>query len=123
MAKVVRSEDCGNSPKNALVEALAIALALADVAEVRARVTDDVERAHAGGETVRGKDALAAAVRAGQRRVAKLTIDQVCTHGRAGAVNGTIEYRSGATIEFCQVFTFANTKGTAVSRITSYQIG
>jgi hypothetical protein len=45
------------------------------------------------------------------------------SHGRAGAVNGTLELNNEEVIEFCHVFEFTNAKGTSVGQVTSYIIG
>lgn len=50
-----------------------------------------------------------------------LTIEHVITHGRSGAVNGVIEFRDKKRA-FCNVYDFANTRGTLVKAVTSYSI-
>lgn len=123
MTKIIRSADCGNSPKNQFAEALAIALATGDARAVRRGVTEDVEWHIAGGPAIQGKEALLQAVQ--QRRseaIAGVTIHHVVTHGKAGAVNGTLEARGGEAAEFCDVYDFASAKGDRVRRITSYRI-
>jgi hypothetical protein len=55
-------------------------------------------------------------------KVAELTIQNVVTHGKAGAVNGIRKLTNGKTVGFCDVYEFGNTKGTLVKEITTYQI-
>ena len=52
---------------------------------------------------------------------AALTIDHVVTHGRAGAVDGSLTF-AGRAARFCDVFDFSNAKGSSVSRIISYRV-
>lgn len=58
MSTVVRSGDCGNSPKNQLVENLAVALSLPDSSVVSDLVSDDAHWTIAGGRTWQGRDAI-----------------------------------------------------------------
>jgi ketosteroid isomerase-like protein len=121
MTKIMRSKDCGNSPKNKFIENLEISIATGDVEFLLASVTDDVHWNIAGGKPVRGKDALAEAIR-NNSEVTKITINHVVSHGRAGSVNGARKHRNGKTYDFCSVYEFSNAKGTSVREITSYII-
>jgi hypothetical protein len=119
---VVRSKDCGNSPKNGLVEDLAVALATGDVDTVAKLTIDDAQWRIIGVGELRGRDAIVTALpRLVGRENTKLEITHVMSHGKAGAVNGIIE-RNGGITDFCDVFELANAKGTSVARITSYRI-
>jgi hypothetical protein len=120
--KVVHSADCGNSPKNAFVEALTVALILGAWDEVAARVTDDIEWVIVGRDAVQGKDALEAAIANGAGKVRVLRIDRVISHGKGGAVSGIIELATGRTRAFCDVHEFASAAGKRVAHITSYDI-
>ena len=51
-----------------------------------------------------------------------LQIGRVVSHGRAGAVNGTLELNDEEVSEFCHVFEFTNAKGTSFGKVTSYII-
>jgi len=50
-----------------------------------------------------------------------VTIEHVISHGKAGAVNGVVEFGRKQRA-FCYVFEFSNAKGTAVKAITAYSI-
>ena len=119
MTRVKRSDDCGNSPKNAFVENFTIALATRDGDGVAARVSDDVCLNVVGRAPIVGKDAVMNALDS-MAPVTTLTIAQVVTHGRAGAVNGVVEYARGGGAEFCNVYVFSSAKGNRVSDITAY---
>lgn len=121
MTMVNIREDCGNSPKNILVQDLTIALAKGNIAFILSSVTDDVEWNIPGDSCTRGKAHLAEAL-GRLPKVAEITIQHVATHGKAGAVNGTQTLTNGRTQAFCHVYEFGNTKGTQIKSITSYVI-
>ena len=123
MARINISADCGNSPKNTLVQQVSIALALSDAALLLDSVTDDIFWEVVGEGTINTKQGLAEALgRVEPDQVAELTIEHVVTHGRAGAVNGSIILMDGAARAFCDVHEFSGAKGTHVKAITSYRI-
>jgi hypothetical protein len=123
MTEVERSGDCGNSPKNKLLEDLSVALYTSDAEFVLDRVTDDIQWNIVGEEVISSTQDLAEAVgKVMNRKPRKLTILHVVTHGRAGAVNGRLGFGEAKTREFCHVYEFSNTKGTHVKAISSYMI-
>ncbi len=94
MTKVIRSADCGNSPKNRLVENLAVALATGDLRAVSGLVAGDVEWTVVGGGVFRGREAVLQALeRVGGDSILKLIVRHVVTHGKSGAVDGTVHDR------------------------------
>jgi len=122
MTKIVRSKDCGNSPKNQLVENLAVALVMGDHRTVSQLVTDNIYWSIIGNEAIKGRGAVLQALPVvNDTPEATLTVLHVVTHGKAGAVNGTFQHPAGS-MSFCEVFEFSNAKGTSVSRISSYRI-
>jgi hypothetical protein len=121
MTKIVRSKDCGNSPKNRLAENLAVALLAGDDKTVTELTTDDVEWIMVGGEILHGRGAVLRALPKVVGAPVTLTVSHVMTHGKSGAVDGTVLHRAGSA-RFCEVFEFSNAKGTRVNRIISYRI-
>jgi hypothetical protein len=121
MTKVHASPDCGNSPKNIFIQDLTIAIAKGNTALLIKNVTDDFRWNIVGDWTVEGKDEATAALKR-SKKVAEITIQHVTSHGRAGAVNGTIKLTNGKQLAFCDVYEFGNTKGDKVREITSYII-
>lgn len=119
--KIVRSKDCGNSPKNQLAENLSVALATGDAVTLAGLLTDEAEWRILGVGELRGRDAIVGALARMGIRGSTLTVTHVVSHGRAGAVNGVVERRDGNT-HFCDVLEFANAKATSIARITSYRI-
>lgn len=118
--RIVPSTDCGNSPKNTLLQDLAIAFAKHDAEFLLGRVTDDIRWETVGGRVVEGREAFAQALQT-LGSVTELMIDHVMSHGRVGAVNGLATHRDGAR-EFCDVYEFANAKAERVRSIRSYVI-
>lgn len=113
--EVTGVENCGNSPKNALLAAWEHALAVGDATGVRAVLADDIELEHAG-DSVRGIDAVAAALADLRGALTAAHIDMAVTHGREGATGGSWIRRSDSH-HFAHLFRFANAKGTALSWI------
>ncbi len=120
--EIIRSQSCGNSPKNQLVENLTIALFTGELQSQLELVTDDVQWNNVGVNSLCGQQALLLELETIRRRVIrKLTIGHAISHGKAGAVQGEIQYET--TKEgFCFFYEFANIKGTSVRLITSYQL-
>lgn len=123
MTKVVKSEDCGNSPKNIFVQDLAIAFARNDTDFLLSKVSDDIRWRIVGQKEIEGKDEFADQIASqNSNDVAKITIHHVVTHGKAGSVNGTRQLEDGSIEEFCDVYEFTNATGKRVAGISSYVI-
>jgi hypothetical protein len=124
MTEIIRSSDCGNSPKNKFVEDLEVAFAQRDTDFLLDSVANDIHWNIVGETPIRGKVALKEAIQSVQQdcRVTQITINHVVTHGKVGAVNGIIKRKNDRTYEFCSVYEFSSAKGTNVRDITSYII-
>ena len=116
--KVIRSSDCGHSPKQKLLEDMSIALAGADAGLIDSLTVPELVWLHVGGKPVEGQDAVLSAIRK-SGPATEVAIDRVASHGRAGAVNGIITRGSKRT-GFCHMFEFNNTKGTHLKSISTY---
>lgn len=116
MAQVQRSPDCGNSPKNARAEEIALALmgvgALPEGALTEAATWDFT------GGALTGRDAIHA--RAIAQCADVITIDQVVTHGRGGAVSGRV-VRNGDARLFCHVIRFSSAAARDVAQLVSFE--
>lgn len=121
MTKIIESGDCGNSPKNRFAQDLSIAIARRDTAYLLEVASDDVSWNIIGLPLIEGKAALAQRIET-ESHVDELIIDRVLTHGKAGAVNGTVKYADGKAAGFCDVFGFGNAKGTRVQTISTYRV-
>jgi hypothetical protein len=123
MTEIVKSEDCGNSPKNIFAQEIVIAMVENDIDLLRDSVADDVSWKIVGEEEIQGRESFLDQVRSKNgNKVSKLEIFHVVTHGKAGAVNGTRSFGAGKIHEFCDVLEFTNTSGKRVASISSYII-
>ena len=121
MTSVRRSGDCGNSPKNSLLEDLTVAFATGERQILLAGTSADVRWEIVGQKQVAGKAAFVTALEELQAEpVAEITIQHVVSHGKAGAVNGEMRLASGERRAFCYVYAFSNAKGTQVREIRAY---
>ena len=118
--KVIRSSDCGHSPKQKLVEDMSVALAGADAGLIDSLAVPELVWLHVGKKPVEGQDAMLSAIRE-SGPATEVAIERVVSHGRAGAVNGIITRGSKRTA-FCHMFEFNNTKGTHVKSISTYSV-
>ncbi len=123
MTRIIVSEDCGNSPKNIFIEKITVAFAKRDVRFILGNVTDDIHWNIVGDDLIEGKADFAKELeRMKNEKIAELTIRHIATHGKAGAVDGTVILEDGKTRAFCDVYEFHGAKATAVKEITSYVI-
>jgi predicted site-specific integrase-resolvase len=123
MTKIIKSDDCGNSPKNLLVESISIALALGDGESLSGSVTDDIRWNMIGSVLLQGRKSFSERFKQVKNdKVTEIVIQHVATHGKSGAVNGTKKLKSGKTYAFRDVYEFSGAKGTSAHEITSYVI-
>jgi hypothetical protein len=120
MTIIQKSSDCGNSPKNRLLQELTIAMARGDTQRVRELVSDDVHWLAIGRQPVHGVDAFCKWI-SRYGAASRLTIEHVVSHGRSGAVNGVVSFGEKSRA-FCHMYEFASAKGTSVKSLTSYTI-
>lgn len=117
MTKVTRSKDCGNSPKNGMVEDIAIGLETGDTGLLATLLDDGASWNCSDNSDTCAEDILASLGKLSDPKA--LTIDHVMSHGKVGAVNGHTTH--GNNIQrFCHVIEFTNTKCNRVTRIESY---
>jgi hypothetical protein len=123
MTRVIIGEDCGNSPKNLLLQKLTLAFARRDTPFILSRMTDDIRWTVVGVTQLEGKEALAEALaQAKAEKPVALTVAHVLSHGKAGAVDGTLKLKDGTVRAFCDVYEFSGAKGTVVRALTSYVV-
>ena len=115
--------NCGNSPKNEFLKELNIAFARAAVDQVMDVVTDDFELKMVGSQLIKGKAALKAMFQQQQEIVMEaISLHNIITHGKEGAVNGEFTMSDGKRYAFADFYQFENVKAKKVSKITSYLI-
>ena len=120
MPKVTKSADCGNSPKNLLVQALAIALETANGAAFSRCTSEEIVWAVPGRRSFQGRTAALAWLKSKKPDSARIVVRHITSHGRGGAAEGLLVDDSGLSHGFCHVMEFASAKGDRVSAIFSY---
>jgi hypothetical protein len=121
MARVIKSTDCGNSPKNLLVQSLAIAIETCNGAAFARCVGDEVIWSVPGRRSFAGKAACLAYLKARKSDAAnQVRLRRVVSHGRAGAADGVLAAEPALPRSFCHVVDFSSAKGDRVSAISSF---
>ena len=112
---IKKSKDCGNSPKQQFLQDLTIALACNSLSDLEVFLSQDISWSQSGRAEISGLDTLTNKLKKSPP-VDSLTIHDVVSHGKKGAVRGTYAI-SGKTRNFCHFFEFSNHKYTEVSVI------
>lgn len=124
MTNINLSGGCGNSPKNDLIEKMTVALLIGDSDFALARLTADIRWEFVGRKTISGAENIDAELsRIAAKRPLDLTIATVVSHGRAGAVSGSMKTESGKTFAFSFIYEFGSAKAENFRKITSFIIG
>jgi len=105
MVQVERSADCGNSPKNQFAEELIVALLSGDVSTIESAGALDICSGQMTGEPP-----------------TNIQIEHVVTHGKVGAVSGTVTLSDGLSAGFCFVLEFATAKADRLSKVIRYSL-
>lgn len=124
MVKINIHEDCGNAPKKLFVKDFIVAIVTNDQDFVVRNTTDDLHWSLVGGVPVDGKQSVLAALQqARSEKVVELTINTIITHGYNGMADGTLKFKNGKVVAFCDVYLFrASTNNAPVKVITTYAI-
>ena len=121
MIKIVKSKDCGNSPKNLLVQSLALAIEKVDQAEFAACVGDDICWVYPGRPLAKGASDASSQLRSQQSRVpTEIEVEHAISHGRVGAASGTVIFASGEKLRFCHFIEFTSIKGDRIGKVSSF---
>ncbi len=115
--EIIGSPDCGNSPKNAVVQSIAIALETGVAAPESFDPAVTWERTACGHIT--GHAALLEAVSAG-RKPATVVVEHAISHGRIGAASGETIMADGERRRFSHFLEFTNNRAKSVATIKSY---
>lgn len=116
MTEITGSPDCGNSPKNRLVQNLAVALETGQ--PPGCSLADDVNW-HRPVGILSGREPVMEAL-SGVTMPRAVTIHHAIAHGKVGAANGVTRLADGSERRFCHVFRFTSAAARAVDEITSY---
>ncbi len=114
---------CKNSPKREFLKEWTIAFAEGNSSFVLDGISDGVTWNIVGDKRIEGKEAFGQALEEmGANEVAELALHKIVTHGKEGAVNGTMVMENGKRYAFCDVYEFTNARGTTIKSIESYVI-
>lgn len=106
--KLVINEDCANAPRKAVLRDFNAAWVRGELDAVIEGVSEDISWDRARGRPITGQADLRKALNnVSDGKVSRLIIDDILTHGAGAAVRGTVEFKSGATREFCDVYRFS----------------
>ncbi|MCF8716324.1 nuclear transport factor 2 family protein [Joostella atrarenae] len=123
MTKVIASPYCGNSPKMEFLKKFSIAFAEVNLIFLIKNVTDDIVWSIIGGQKIEGKANFIKALEEVQCvKTAELILDQILSHGKGGAANGTRIMENGEDYAFSDFYIFQSVKGEKINAITSYCI-
>uniref|UniRef100_UPI00404A9EDF nuclear transport factor 2 family protein n=1 Tax=Fulvivirga sp. TaxID=1931237 RepID=UPI00404A9EDF len=115
--------DCGNAPKREFLKDFRIAMAKGNQDFLLNSVTDDIVWNVVGWKLTEGKDSYSKELKKMLSNDTKgLTIHQILSHGKEGAINGTIETETGDVIEFSEFYVFQGAKGDKIKSIITYLI-
>lgn len=116
-------DDCGNAPKKTLLRDITRAAVQADFDFVKEHIADSVVWDIIGDQKIEGLQSFMDTLRQMHAKPAlELEIRHLITHGKTGAVSGTVKYEEGSR-SFCDVYVFNNSSKTAkIKEVTSYMI-
>lgn len=94
-----------------------------EVKFISENVTDEIVWNIIGDKKVEGKEKFIEELeKMKSEKATELTIEQVLSHGKEGAANGTMKMKNGKKYAFSNFYIFKNTKSTDLKSITSYVI-
>lgn len=123
MIKIISSPNCGNSPKMEFLKEFNILFAKGDIEILAESVIDDIIWDIIGDKTISGKkDYVTEITKMKNKKITELTLTQILSHCKEGAVNGVIKMEDGKRIAFSNFYLFQGAKGDKIKYITSYLI-
>ena len=123
MTRIICAEDCGNAPKRLLIKQLLTALARGENAFVLKHLTDDIVWQRVGRTPLQGKPAVSTELQRMKREIkSEMIIENIVTHGAAGAANGRMQLKNGKSFGFAHVYRFQGAAGVRIKEITEYLI-
>lgn len=115
--EIIGSADCGNSPKNAFVQDIAIAL---ETGVALAEIFDpELTWIRSSTETVEGQAAVLRAL-SSIHPPTKIMVEHAISHGKVGMASGERTLTDGLKRPFCHVIEFTNSKARCVVSIRTY---
>lgn len=117
MTRLIRSADCGNSPKNKMAEDIAVALEIRDIEFLETVLDAEAIWSYMDGSSTTSESILNHV--GALDKPTSLTINRVLSHGKVGAANGDVK-RGKSSQRFCHVIEFTSVRCNKVCRIESY---
>lgn len=115
--KVLGSKDCGNSPKNLFVQAMAVSFETGDLSPNS--ITEElVLHDRPGGVGIRLTNPFPWLV--DRATPVEVLVLHAIAHGRTGAANGISTLEDGSKQPFSYVFEFKNTTAKCVAAVYRY---
>ncbi|WP_215223678.1 nuclear transport factor 2-like protein [Echinicola shivajiensis] len=123
MAKIISSPNCGNSPKMEFLKSFNIAFAEGNMDFIIEGISDEIIWNIIGDKKITGKENFEGELpNMKTNKVAELALHQILSHGKEGAVNGTMKMQNGKQYAFSDFYQFSSAKGNMIKSITSYII-
>ena len=116
MVDVTPSRDCGNSPKNAFAQTIAVAIESGECLEDV--FSADMVWERSDGE-IKGFEAVQKAL-AAMTKPSSIVVEHAITHGKVGATSGFCRMPNGAIRRFSHMIEFTNTKANKFAKLKSY---
>ncbi|KGR89817.1 hypothetical protein CD30_15035 [Ureibacillus massiliensis 4400831 = CIP 108448 = CCUG 49529] len=115
-------QDCGNSPRKAILLELTKACLNKDTLFISKHITEDIKVNLIGHGKIQGKENLLAFIYQNNTyNITEVTIETIITHGTAAALNGYTLIRNKGGSAFSLIYTFTDsTKNVMIKEITSY---
>lgn len=121
--KIICQEDCGNAPKKLVLRDFNIAFAKCDADFILESISEEVVWNMIGDKCIFGKDNMSKELNELTNKAVELHLNNIITHGKTGAVNGTLKFGNGKSYSFCDVYLFSSAgKNAKIKEITSYVI-
>ncbi len=124
MVTITVHEDCGNAPKKLFLKDFLVASVSNDSAFVARNTTDDIRWNLVGSRCISGKqNVLTELQHLRSDEVTELVINTIVTHGYNGAADGSLKFKGGKVVAFCDFYQFrASTNNAPIKTITTYAI-
>lgn len=125
MVKIVKGENCGNSPKAKFIQDFLVAVADMDIDKAMGMLEDDVHLEIVGKSSFAGREKVKELfLKDGNRSgVQKLKIENILSHGKKCAANGTMQCEDDGKVAFNNIYTFSSHgKNARINEIKTYSI-
>ena len=121
--KLYMSPDFSNSPQKELIKHMTILFSSYEVEKVMEFIDEEITWTLVGDDPIYGKDSFAKALNEmSENKASELSIYQIVTQGKEGAVHGEMKMQNGEVYGFADFYEFRSAGADKVKSITSYVI-